>query len=55
MYEDASPELRRHIQKAFDTSIYKAELSDLHNFRVEQLTEATNGEVEASDTTISEF
>lgn len=55
MYEDANPDLRRHLQMAFEASIYKADLSDLHKTRVEQLTWATNGEVQASDTTIPEL
>lgn len=55
MYEEASPDLRRHLQKAFEASIYKADLSDLHKNRVEQLTAATNGDVQASDTTIPEL
>lgn len=52
MYEKANPDLRRRLQKAFEASIYKADLSDLHKNRVEQLTEATNAEGQASDTAI---
>lgn len=55
MYEEANPGLRRHLQKAFEASIYKADLSDLHKTRVEQLTGATNGEVQASGTAIPEL
>lgn len=51
MYDDAGLELRRHLQKPIETSIYEANLSDLNKTRVKQLTEVANSEVPASDTT----